>query len=158
MKRIYYFYSLLFSSFIITGGFILKNYLSVNNTTNKIQINISGAFKYPGKRIASKETTIFDILKSNEYFENADLSFLNLEQKIFENMTIYLPYKTKFQNGKLKLSDLTSELQISSRGINSKIAKIIFDNRKIYRNWEEILSVKGIGLTTLEKLKAFLII
>ncbi|AAT27845.1 MAG0490 family ComEA-like DNA-binding protein [[Mycoplasma] mobile] len=160
MKRIYFLYSFLFCLFASTGSFIWINQTQRQDfdSKSKIKIEIKGAFKFPGIRIFDTQITILDVLRENEYFENADFSKLNLLNKIENNMVIFLPFKTLEENEKILISKLIHVSQITSRGINLKIATEILEKRNELKTWNEISLIKGIGPKTLEKLKEFLII
>lgn len=154
----------------------VNNYLVNKNneeqsTENKEQsktifIDIKGTVKNPGVYEFSKENRIKDAIeKAGGLLEDADVSKINLSQKLKDQMLIIIPKKgektsiTSQENSMSKTINInlaTKEELMKINGIGETKAKAIIEYRESkgeFKNKEEIMKVKGIGKGTYEKIK-----
>lgn len=157
----------------IASSFNMENCKAVHKE-GFITVKISGAVKDPGEYSVNKGTILYDcIYKAGGAGSNADLSGFDLTQEIYNDYTLHIPKKNK--------GDITAnrEIEFSSDGIymkcninkadeiflaglwgiGDKTASEIASYRKThgqFKTKEEILSVKGIGIKTYNKIKDYI--
>ncbi|AWX69786.1 hypothetical protein HUN03_00140 [Mycoplasmopsis anatis] len=118
---------------------------------------LEGAVKF--NEISSEvELTYRELFFKAKILSQADLSNINLEEKAPINALIFVP----FENSRITWKLINSYQDFYYRGITKRISELLWEfkqkniNKRI--TWDDIANIKGIGLTTLTKLKKFLIL
>lgn len=152
--------------FIIVSGAVIyytvfpNSFIESKKTENKQEIytyKLEGAVKF--NEISSEvQLTYRELFFKAKVLSQADLSNINLEEKVPINISIFIP----FENSKITWNSINSYQDFYYRGITKKISELLWEfkqkniNKRI--SWEDIASIKGVGVTTLKKLKKFLIL
>lgn len=152
--------------FIIVSGAVIyytvfpNSFIESKKTENKQEIytyKLEGAVKF--NEISSEvQLTYRELFFKAKVLSQADLSNINLEGKAPINISIFIP----FENSKITWNSINSYQDFYYRGITKKISELLWEfkqkniNKRI--SWEDIASIKGVGVTTLTKLKKFLIL
>lgn len=143
-------------------------------------VDIKGEVVNPGIYKASKTDRVIDIIrKAGGLTRNADTYYLNLSQKIVDQMLIRVNSKYEVNlNRELELKEKEKKLEVKSKKeekeikqvsintaskdelknipyITEQIANLIIErrNKNPFRNLEELLEIKGIKENTLAKIK-----
>ena len=144
-----------------------------NTKETKIFIDIKGAVKHPNVYEMSSSNRVIDALNKAEVLKDADLSQLNLSEKLVDQKLIYVPKKGEnsmkidSQQAALNSSDvkintnqplnLNSEEQLKNiPGIGPSKAKDILNYREKnngFNSINDLMKIKGFGKKTFEKLK-----
>lgn len=133
--------------------------------TAEYYIDIKGAVQSPGVYKIEGTERIQDIVElANGFTEKADVDQINLAQKVFDEMIIYIPEKgedirtiTEISqgNGKVHLNTASQQEFESLPGIGAvKAAAIIQyrDEHGPFTTLEDLLQITGIGVKTVEAL------
>lgn len=152
--------------FIIVSGAVIyytvfpNSFIESKKTENKQEIytyKLEGAVKF--NEISSEvQLTYRELFFKAKVLSQADLSNINLEEKAPINISIFI----LFENSKITWNSINSYQDFYYRGITKKISELLWEfkqkniNKRI--SWEDIASIKGVGVTTLKKLKKFLIL
>ena len=126
-------------------------------------VDIKGEVVNPGIYKASKTDRVIDIIrKAGGLTRNADTYYLNLSQKIVDQMLIRVNSKYEVNlNRELELKEKET-INTASKDelknipyITEQIANLIIErrNKNPFRNLEELLEIKGIKENTLAKIK-----
>lgn len=132
--------------------------------TETIEVIVSGAVFYPGKKVVSKEMTIGELLSLAKILKGeADISSFNLADYLIENKTYHIPFilskEQSEQTGKVNLNYATKEELMTLPGIGEAKALEIIEYRSKYGLFKtilEIMNISGIKEATYEKIKDFI--
>lgn len=146
-----------------------------NTKETKIFIDIKGAVKHPNVYEMASSNRVIDALNKAEVLKDADLSQLNLSEKLVDQKLIYVPkkgensMKINSQQSTLNSSDVkintnqplnlnsTTEEQLKNiPGIGPSKAKEILNYREQnhgFNSIDDLMKIKGFGKKTFEKLK-----
>ncbi len=156
-----------------------KNALKVNNKeanqeSNKIAVYISGAVKTPGVYYLDKNARVYNLLDiCGGIAENADITKLNLAQKLVDEDKIEVPVKIEksendsedttiddvniSEENQLVNINTASETELTTlNGIGDATAKKIIDYREKngkFDTIEDIMEVPGIGESKFNNIK-----
>lgn len=156
-----------------------KNALKVNNKeanqeSNKIAVYISGAVKTPGVYYLEKNARVYNLLDiCGGIAENADITKLNLAQKLVDEDKIEIPVKIEknesdsedttiddvniSEENQLVNINTASETELTTlNGIGDATAKKIIDYRDKngkFDTIEDIMEVPGIGESKFNNIK-----
>lgn len=151
-----------------------KNNLSTSSKENStIYVDVKGAVKLPDVYEMKKNDRVKDVLKKAKVSENADITKINLSEKLTDQKMIYIPNKneTKINATPTNQSDLnTSEsIKVNLNTANerellnipgigpTKVKEIIKyrEEKGQFNKVEDLKQVRGIGGKTFEKLKDY---
>lgn len=146
-----------------------------NTKETKIFIDIKGAVKHPNVYEMSSSNRVIDALNKAEVLKDADLSHLNLSEKLVDQKLIYVPKKGENSmkidsqqaalnssdvkintNQPLNLNSATEEQLKNIPGIGPSKAKDILNYREKnngFNSINDLMKIKGFGKKTFEKLK-----
>ena len=146
-----------------------------NTKETKIFIDIKGAVKHPNVYEMSSSNRVIDALNKAEVLKDADLSQLNLSEKLVDQKLIYVPKKGENSmkidsqqaalnssdvkintNQPLNLNSATEEQLKNIPGIGPSKAKDILNYREKnngFNSINDLRKIKGFGKKTFEKLK-----
>ena len=146
-----------------------------NTKETKIFIDIKGAVKHPNVYEMSSSNRVIDALNKAEVLKDADLSQLNLSEKLVDQKLIYVPKKGENSmkidsqqaalnssdvkintNQPLNLNSATEEQLKNIPGIGPSKAKDILNYREKnngFNSINDLMKIKGFGNNTFEKLK-----
>ena len=146
-----------------------------NTKETKIFIDIKGAVKHPNVYEMSSSNRVIDALNKAEVLKDADLSQLNLSEKLVDQKLIYVPKKGENSmkinsqqstlnssdvkintNQPLNLNSATEEQLKNIPGIGPSKAKEILNYREQnhgFNSFDDLMKIKGFGKKTFEKLK-----
>lgn len=146
-----------------------------NTKETKIFIDIKGAVKHPNVYEMSFSNRVIDALNKAEVLKDADLSQLNLSEKLVDQKLIYVPKKGENSmkidsqqaalnssdvkintNQPLNLNSATEEQLKNIPGIGPSKAKDILNYREKnngFNSINDLMKIKGFGKKTFEKLK-----
>lgn len=146
-------------------------------TKNKgpVYVDIKGAIKHPNVYKMSSADRVIDLLNKAELLEDADVSQINLSEKLTDQKMIYIPHKgqkniesqlgtNKSQvnqsntNVKVNLNTASASELMSVPGVGQSKANAIIEHRNqqgAFQDIEELKKVKGFGNKTFEKLKSY---
>lgn len=134
---------------------IPQTHKSQNNLLNKYIVD--GACDQGGTFNSKTPLTYRELFFKCKLKAQANLQMFNLDEIAPTNELIFIPYK----NFQLHWKDLYSEKQLTHYKISSKSAKNILEFRKKYHRkvtWEQLGHIPSVGISTLKKLKKFLIL
>ncbi|MGV3182712.1 helix-hairpin-helix domain-containing protein [Staphylococcus epidermidis] len=146
-----------------------------NTKETKIFIDIKGAVKHPNVYEMASSNRVIDALNKAEVLKDADLSQLNLSEKLVDQKLIYVPKKGENSmkinsqqstlnssdvkintNQPLNLNSATEEQLKNIPGIGPSKAKEILNYREQkhgFNSIDDLMKIKGFGKKTFEKLK-----
>ena len=146
-----------------------------NTKETKIFIDIKGAVKHPNVYEMASSNRVIDALNKAEVLKDADLSQLNLSEKLVDQKLIYVPKKGENsmkinsqqstlnssdvkinKNQPLNLNSATEEQLKNIPGIGPSKAKEILNYREQnhgFNSIDDLMKIKGFGKKTFEKLK-----
>ncbi|WP_032601699.1 helix-hairpin-helix domain-containing protein [Staphylococcus epidermidis] len=146
-----------------------------NTKETKTFIDIKGAVKHPNVYEMSSSNRVIDALNKAEVLKDADLSQLNLSEKLVDQKLIYVPKKGENSmkinsqqstlnssdvkintNQPLNLNSATEEQLKNIPGIGPSKAKEILNYREQnhgFNSIDDLMKIKGFGKKTFEKLK-----
>ena len=153
----------------------IKNSKKLNKKEVSIQKDIKGAVKHPNVYEMSSSNRVIDALNKAEVLKDADLSQLNLSEKLVDQKLIYVPKKGENSmkinsqqstlnssdvkintNQPLNLNSATEEQLKNIPGIGPSKAKEILNYREQnhgFNSIDDLMKIKGFGKKTFEKLK-----
>ena len=149
---------------------INNNKLEKNEYEGKIAVYIAGEVKKPGVYYIEENTRLDDLIKEcGGFTDNADISELNLAEKLNDSDKIEVPKITKEdvedeESNDVSESDLVNintasvdELK-TLKGIGDTLANNIIEYRKNnkFSSIEDILNVNGIGKSKFEAIKEYI--
>ncbi len=152
-----------------------KNTLKVNNNelnekNNKIAVYVSGAVKSPGVYYLYKNSRVYNLLDiCGGIADNADITKLNLAQKLVDEDKIEVPIKVEQKDSEVEEKDIedeasdlininnASETELETlNGIGEATAKKIVEYREKngkFDTIEDIMEVPGIGESKYNNIK-----
>lgn len=132
----------------------------------KIVVSLNGEIKNPGKYSVPYASSVHDILfYANGVTDNADLSAIRLDERIFENSDIFVPAKVYVRASELSENSDTGLCNINTadinelmelNGIGETLARNIINYREVngsFKSIEDIMNVSGIGKGKYEAIK-----
>lgn len=150
------------------------NNLSTSSKENStIYVDVKGAVKLPDVYEMKKNDRVKDVLKKAKVSENADITKINLSEKLTDQKMIYIPNKneTKInatptnqsnlntsESIKVNLNTANEKELLNVPGIGpTKVKEIIKyrEEKGQFNNVEDLKQVRGIGGKTFEKLKDY---
>ena len=162
MKK-YLWLSIVFSSFLLLGGWIFINSTLIPNQVYKQKsylVVVKGAVYNKMESWILEGTKLKTVIYKAHLLVSADLSKLDLDKKINKDQEIFVPYK-EGQEPKINARDGLSYAEIDQLGVNKNVAKALFKLFKEKHNhvtWDDIDNLPGVGEVTLARLKKLLII
>ena len=143
-----------------------------NNTNINIIVDVKGEVINPGTyQFESGKRVVDAIEKSGGLTNKADVSSINLSEKLVDEMVIYIPTKSDdgnqsiIDNKEKKENKIDSKVSINTAnisslmtlsGIGKKKAEAIVEYREkngAFKSIEDITKVTGIGNSIFEKIK-----
>ncbi|WP_165445039.1 helix-hairpin-helix domain-containing protein [Gracilibacillus phocaeensis] len=139
----------------------------------ELKIDIKGEVNKPGVYIAKPEDRVQDvILLADGFTSEANQLSINLAEKVYDEMVIYVPNQseeeevaissstppTQETGPQVKLNMASLEELQTIPGIGEVKAQAILEYRETngsFQKVEDLTNVSGIGEKTLEKIKAF---
>lgn len=139
---------------------------------NKIYVDIKGAVENPTVYEMKSTDRVIDLIKKVKLTKEADLSKINLSEKLIDQKLIYIPTKNESNNplftgsnqntsdNKTKQVNLNtaSETELTNvPGIGPSKAKDIIkfkEENGSFNSIDDLKKIKGIGDKTFEKLKS----
>ena len=123
----------------------------------EFKIDIKGAVENEGIYTFKEGDMIIDALEECIVSKDADLSGINMSQKLYPEMVLVIPY----YHGENLISINSANLEdlIKLPGIKDGLAKRIIDYRMHnggFKSLEELMEVKGIGPSKYEKIKEYI--
>lgn len=138
-----------------------QDLLSVESST--VIVDVKGEVRVPDVYEVNLDSRINDVIMlAGGFTEEADELYVNLAQKVHDEMIIIVPKKgedaTTSQNGSTKVKiNYATESEIEAlNGIGPSKAKAIIQYREengFFKSIEDLLNVSGIGEKTLDNLQ-----
>lgn len=141
-------------------------------------VDIKGEIEKPGVYKVLEEKRIIDVIElSGGLLSDADITSINLSEKIHDEMIIYIPKKeieiikendSKEEVVQKKDNSVSTKISINTgtkndlmkvKGIGEVKAKSIIDYRMKngrFKKVEDLMKVKGIGQSTFDKIKDYI--
>lgn len=152
-----------------------KNSDKLIKNKGPVYVDVKGAIKHPNVYKMSPTDRVIDLLNKAELLEDADVSQINLSEKLTDQKMIYIPRKgqkniesqlgtNKSQvnqsntNVKVNLNTASASELMSVPGVGQTKANAIIEHRNqqgAFQDIEELKKVKGFGSKTFEKLKSY---
>ncbi|MDQ0254329.1 competence protein ComEA [Evansella vedderi] len=141
------------------------------SSMEKIFVDIKGEVIYPGIYEIEEGGRVFQAIdKAGGFTELAEERVINLAEKCYDEMVIYVPSKEEFEGGgminysqssnsqddRIRINQATPMELTKLPGIGPAKAEAIIRYREEngpFRNVEELVNVPGIGEKTLENIK-----
>nr|WP_263313122.1 helix-hairpin-helix domain-containing protein [Mammaliicoccus sp. Marseille-Q6498] len=138
-------------------------------------VDIKGAVQFPKTYEMKSTDRINDVLKKAQIKDNADLSKLNLSEKLKDQMYIYVPVQGEHTTNHIGNQDLNNnnnkvEVDINSAtkeqiqkipGIGPSKADAIIQYRESkgeFKSIDDLKKVKGFGEKTVDALKEYIVV
>ena len=137
--------------------FMIDTRTIYTNEVNEFDIDIKGAVEKEGIYTFKEGDMIIDALEKCVISKDADLSGINMSQKLYPEMVLVIPY----YHGDMLISINSADMEELTRlpGIKDGLAKRIIDYRNNnggFKELEEIKNVSGIGEKTFEKILPYI--
>lgn len=152
-----------------------KNMSNKENSMEKVYVDIKGAVEHPNVYQMLSTERVIDALNKAKLSKNADVSQINLSEKLIDQKLIYVPTKgepphtirnnnspiTSNQNSENKQVNLNNATESELKGvpgIGPTKAKEIINYREQNGRFDKIddlKKIKGFGEKTFEKLKEY---
>ncbi|WP_415409219.1 helix-hairpin-helix domain-containing protein [Staphylococcus agnetis] len=142
-----------------------------------IIVDVKGAVMHPRTYTMKSNQRVDDLLKKAGVLHNADVSQINLAEKLMDQKMIYVPFKGEksMMQQAQNMTSATTESDIKPinlnlaqssdlteiPGIGPSKAELIINYREEkggFKTVEELKEVKGIGEKTFEKLKPYFVV
>ncbi|CDR50398.1 ComE operon protein 1 [Staphylococcus schweitzeri] len=157
------------------GGGQFKDSDKPTKNKGPVYVDVKGAIKHPDVYKMSSTDRVIDLLNKAELLEDADVSQINLSEKLTDQKMIYIPHKgqknvdlqlgtNKSQVGqsntnvKVNLNTASASELMSVPGVGQTKANAIIEHRNqqgAFQDIEDLKKVKGFGSKTFEKLKSY---
>lgn len=128
-----------------------------NNDNDYLLVEIKGAVEKQEVIKIKKGSNINDLLKLVNLNEDADLSTIALQDTLYNNQVIVIPYKKQYNLISINSADI--DQLITLPGIGKTIALRIIEYRNTYgsfNNLDDLKNVKGIGEIKFEKIREYI--
>lgn len=137
--------------------FMIDTRTIYTNEVNEFDIDIKGAVEKEGIYTFKEGDMIIDALEKCVISKDADLSGINMSQKLYPEMVLVIPY----YHGDMLISINSADMEELTMlpGIKDGLAKRIIDYRNNnggFKELEEIKNVSGIGEKTFEKILPYI--
>lgn len=143
----------------------IENDQNATDDVTIIYVDIKGAVSNPGAYQMEKDNRIQDAINlAGGALDNADLNQVNLAQRVYDEMLIYIPYEgekieekvTELLDGKISINKATESQLTELNGIGPAKAKAIIEYRTengYFEKIEDITNVPGIGENIFNQIK-----
>lgn len=142
------------------------------NINKSVTVDVKGAVNFPNTYNMKSSDRVNDVLKKAQTKNDADLSQINLSEKLKDQMYIYVPVKgEKVPNHSTnQSSDNKVEVNINTGdkaeieklpGIGPSKAEAILQYRETkgeFKKIEDLKNVKGFGEKTIESLRDYIVL
>ncbi|WP_058307389.1 helix-hairpin-helix domain-containing protein [Gracilibacillus massiliensis] len=133
-------------------------------------VDIKGAVEMPGVYVVSEVDRVQDAIEqAGGFLQDADVQRLNLAERVYDEMVIYVPTVGEVEDGagkigssavdnKIKINTATMEEIQTIPGIGEVKAAEIVKYRETYGRFEaiaDLMNVSGIGEKTVEKMEEY---
>lgn len=149
-----------------------RNISKDDDKMKEVIVDVKGAVSFPNTYKMTSTDRINDVLKKAQVKSNADLSKVNLSEKLKDQMYIYIPIVGESapptqiaseQSNKLEvnINTATKEQIEKLPGIGPNKAESIVRTREAegeFKSIEDLKKVKGFGDKTIESLKEFIVL
>lgn len=138
---------------------------------SEIAVDVKGAVESPGVYIVSPHTRIKDVIQQAGGFnQEADQDQINLAEKVYDEMVIYVPYFTEQNNSvshymsnhdKIKVNLATQAELETLPGIGATKAQAMIEYREangLFNTIDDLEKVNGIGKKTVEQLSEHVVV
>lgn len=145
--------------------------LKPNTTYEKLYVDLKGEIYKPGVYLVDPDDRVIDVIESAGGFTNdADENQINLAEKVYDAMVIYVPsqsdsnnlvVQTNTNHGKIRINQATQTELEELPGIGAAKAQAIIQYREEngpFKEAEELQNISGIGVKTFEQLEEFIIV
>ncbi|WP_226036961.1 helix-hairpin-helix domain-containing protein [Aquibacillus saliphilus] len=146
--------------------------IEVTKEKQLMYIDIKGEVESPGVYQVEADKRVSDLIDlAGGFTENANVEYVNLAQKVFDEMVILVPIQGEEINeqgvsdqpsdSKVRINYATMEELLTLPGIGSVKAEAIIQYREQYGHFkvvEDLVQVTGIGDKTLEKIKGEILV
>ncbi|WP_323704699.1 helix-hairpin-helix domain-containing protein [Mammaliicoccus sp. Dog046] len=148
-------------------------HISKNEDTVKdVVVDVKGAVSFPNTYKMTTTDRINDVLQKAQVKSNADLSKINLSEKLKDQMYIYIPIVGESAPPTQLASEQSNKLEVNINtatkeqieklpGIGPSKAESIVRTREAegeFKSIEDLKKVKGFGDKTIESLKEFIVL
>lgn len=138
----------------------------IEEQTAVIIVDVKGEVKKPGVYEMDMDTRVNDVIRlAGGFSDKADETFVNLAQKVQDEMIIHVPKVGEVdeytetgstESSKVKVNYATQEEMESLSGIGPAKAQAIIQHRDeegFFQSVEDLLEISGIGEKTLESIR-----
>lgn len=145
---------------------------STKEVNRNVVVDVKGAVNYPNTYSMSSKDRVHDVLKKAQTKHNADLSKINLSERLKDQMYIYVPITGEHvpsvntnqpSNDKVEVNINTGDKSEIEKlpGIGPSKADAILQYRETngeFKTVDDLKNVKGFGDKTVESLKDFIVL
>lgn len=145
---------------------------STKDVNRNVVVDVKGAVNFPNTYTMSSKERVHDVLKKAQTKHNADLSKINLSERLKDQMYIYVPINgehvpsvntNQSTNDKVEVNINTGDKSEIEKlpGIGPSKADAILQYRETngeFKTVDDLKKVKGFGDKTVESLKDFIIL
>ncbi|NLD25771.1 MAG: ComEA family DNA-binding protein [Acholeplasmataceae bacterium] len=128
--------------------------------SSNIVVEIKGEVRFPGVYYMTSEDRIYDAIRiAGGMTASADLTNINLAEKIKDGTAIIIPSKAKSENTKISINNASLEELMTLTGIGEVKAKNIIKYRNQigkFISLEELKNVDGISENLYRQIKEFI--
>lgn len=142
------------------------------NINKSVTVDVKGAVNFPNTYNMKSSDRVNDVLKKAQTKDDADLSQINLSEKLKDQMYIYVPVKGEkvLKHSTNQSSDNKVEVNINTGdkaeieklpGIGPSKAEAILQYRETkgeFKKIEDLKNVKGFGEKTIESLRDYIVL
>ncbi|MGO1989617.1 helix-hairpin-helix domain-containing protein [Mammaliicoccus vitulinus] len=142
------------------------------NINKSVTVDVKGAVNFPNTYNMKSSDRVNDVLKKAQTKNDADLSQINLSEKLKDQMYIYVPVKGEkvLKHSTNQSSDNKVEVNINTGdkaeieklpGIGPSKAEAILQYRETkgeFKKIEDLKNVKGFGEKTIESLRDYIVL